>query len=497
MITKSDYLKYKECPSLFWFWKNNPTVLTPEKIDPFIDRLKSQGYEVELFARKLYPNAQLVTGKPQAIATSTSELIAKGTKELFQASFMADGLFASCDILVWNELFQGWDIIEVKSSTDKGSGQSKRPEHILDAAFQRIVMQKAGHKVVNVYLIELNKAFYKNGEIKPKEILNTTEVTTECIDLESQILVEIKDAEKLLQGPDPLSCSCKYKGRSRHCRVFDYLHPTVPQYSIYDLRAIGGSKKTLEALVDGNHLEIHDIPETIKLNDKHKKQMQVAVTKEVIFEKDNIVKQFDNLEYPLYFLDYETLAFGIPKYDKTFPYQQTVFQYSLHIMQEDGTIEHKEFIHRDASTPVHIVAEKLKEEIGDRGNVVVWNKGFECTCNKDLALVNPDLSSFLLELNERTYDLMDIFRKMEYLHHDFKAKYSIKNILPVMCPELSYEGMEVSNGTEAVVEYENLIFGNVPEELKEEKFDALLEYCKLDTWAMVRIFQELQKMINL
>ena len=159
IITKSDFLKYKECASSFWFWKNNPSILSEEKLDPFVERLKLQGYEVELFARGLYPEAKLVTGKLEEASVMTSELIRNGSKSLFQASFMVDDLFASCDVLIWNELFQAWDIIEVKSSTDK---DKKKKEHIVDAAFQRIVAQKAGLKIVNVYLLELNKDYYKD-----------------------------------------------------------------------------------------------------------------------------------------------------------------------------------------------------------------------------------------------------------------------------------------------------------------------------------------------
>jgi len=161
-ISKSDFLKYKECSSFFWFWKNKPDVLTEEKIDPFIERLKIQGYEVELFARGLYPEASLVSGTIKESAVMTQGLIGNGSKAIFQASFLADDLFASCDVLVWNELFQGWDIIEIKSSTDKNK---KKKEHIIDTAFQRVVAQRAGIKVVNVYLLELNRDYYKNGEI--------------------------------------------------------------------------------------------------------------------------------------------------------------------------------------------------------------------------------------------------------------------------------------------------------------------------------------------
>jgi hypothetical protein len=493
VISKSDYLKFIQCSSFYWYWKNDQSVLSKELENPFNDRLKSQGYEVELFARNLYPSASLVTGKLKDASDLTTELIKGNIKKLFQASFLVEGLFSSCDILIWNDMYDGWDIIEVKSSTDK---EKKSKEHILDAAFQRIVVQKSGLKVVNVYLLKLNKEYYKNGDIDPYDIFTRSEITTECIRLEQGIIAGIQEAKELLLQSNPLDCLCKFKGRSNHCRVFNHLYPKIPTYSIYDLRGIGQSKEVLIDLVDNKYFSLGSIPDDFELSIKHENQKWVSDTKNIIFEQDLIRDRLSNLEYPLYFLDYETLACGIPKFDNTYPYQQTVFQYSLHILSEDGEIDHKEYIHNETSTPVHIVAQKLRQDIGDEGHVVVWNKGFEGKCNSDLALVNPDLESFLLGLNTRIFDLMEVFLKMEYLHNDFKGSYSIKNVLPVMCPDLSYDGLAVSNGTEAVVEYENLIFGKIPDELKESKFKALLEYCKLDTLAMVRIFQELLKMIK-
>ena len=272
MITKSDFLKYKECSSFFWFWKNKPDILSDEKLDSFIERLKLQGKEVELFARNLYPQAVLVEGRLEAAVSVTKELIQKGTKALFQASFMVDDLFASCDVLVWNEMFQGWDIIEIKSSTDK---DRKKKEHLIDATFQRIVAQRAGLKIVNVYLLELNKEYYKEGELDPIALFNETEITTECIVMEQQLNAEISDAQNSLKHKEPSECSCKYLGRSRHCRAFSYLYPLVPAYSIYDLRSVGSSKKLLRQLVDGAYIKLSSVPDSIKLNKKHEKQLWV------------------------------------------------------------------------------------------------------------------------------------------------------------------------------------------------------------------------------
>ncbi len=494
-ISKSDFLKFYECPSYFWFYKNRKSVLTKKQLDPFAERLIDQGQHVESKVRELFPEGKMVYSYGEEAAADTERLINEGVQTIFQASFLHDGLFIMCDVLIWNDLFNGWDLIEVKSSSSTDFNR-KKEHHLIDACFQKIVLDATGHKVVNVYLVELNKEFVKNGEIILDELFIQSEVTTEIIEREKVVLADIAHAKNILSAEQPTKCDCRYKGRSSHCAAFNYLYPQTPSYSVYDFTAIGSSKKKLAKLVDEGIIDINDVREDHDLSEKHKNQWRVHVDDEAILAKEILQEEFDALQFPIYFLDYETLPLAIPKYDGTYPYQQTVIQYSLHILQKDGSIDHKEYIHRDQSSPLRIIAKKLREDISDQGAVIVWNKTFEAKCNKDLAEANPELSDFLLKLNGRIYDLMEVVRKQKYLRKEFKGKYSIKTVLPVMCPELDYETLEVSNGTQAVMEYENLIFGLYPSEQKEQAFKNLLEYCKLDTWAMLRIYQELLKLLK-
>lgn len=495
IISKSDFLKFYECASYFWFWKNRKEVLTERQLDPFAQRLSEQGQHVEVKVRELFPEGVMINTYGEDAVADTKRLLDEGVKTIFQASFLHDNRFIMCDVLVWNELFNAWDMIEVKSSSST-DGQRKKEHHLIDATFQKIVLEAAGLKVVNVYLIELNKDFIKEGDIELKKLFIESEVTTEILKREPEVLADLQHAENILKADQPTSCDCRYKGRSRHCQAFNYLYPQTPSYSVYDFTAIGGSKKKLAALVDEGIIDINDVREDHDLSKKHKNQWRVHVNDQALLEKEILQDELNALVFPIYFLDYETLPVAIPVYDGSRPYQQVVIQYSLHILAEDGNIQHKEYIHRDQSSPLNIIAQKLREDIGDEGSVIVWNKTFEAGCNKDLAVANPVLADFLTSVNDRIYDLMEVVKKQKYLHKDFKGKYSIKKVLPVMCPELNYDTLAISDGTQAVMEYENLIFGNYPPEQKEQAFTNLLEYCELDTWAMVRIYQELLKLIE-
>ena len=495
-LNKSDFLKYKECSSFAWFIKNKPKILTDQEIDPFAQSLIDQGAEVEDWAYKLYPDGVHVKAYHEKAVDTTKGLIDEGKHTIFQATFTDGNLYAMIDILQWNDLYEAWDIIEVKSSSDtkwKKSGKIDT-EHLDDTGFQRILLQNLGMRVANVYLMLLNSEYIKEGPIDVDSLFSTIEVTNQLILLEEGHNTEIADALRTINSPlEPSSCSCEYKARNKHCGAFEYLYPKTPDYAVYDLSRIGSSKKLLAEMVDANILAIEDIKDVSKFKGMKLWQWQTHTDNEEIIIQDKIQKELDSLDYPLYFLDYETLPSAVPKYDGTWPHQQVVFQYSLHIIEHEGApIKHKEYLHTSTEPPMESLAQNLRNDIGDRGSVIVWYKPFEVPRTKELAESVQEHKDFLLALADRIYDLMDICSKGYYHHKDFRGSVSIKAVLPVMCPELSYNNIKVQNGTQALNTYRDLIFSDKHKGLEKQVVKDLLEYCKLDTWAMVRIWKEMR-----
>ncbi|MBK8451698.1 MAG: DUF2779 domain-containing protein [Saprospiraceae bacterium] len=215
-----------------------------------------------------------------------------------------------------------------------------------------------------------------------------------------------------------------------------------------------------------------------------------------MIHKAEIQSTLQKLNYPLYFLDYETLSTAIPIYDGTKPYQQIPFQYSLHMIKEPGAnTEHHEFLNMERTNPMESLSRQLRSDIGDKGTVIVWNKKFEGMCNKGLAEAVPGLSPFLVGINERFFDLMEIFSKRMFVHKDFKGSSSIKKILPVLVPELSYKELAIGDGGTATTSWKRMVF-EMENELEKIMIKShLLEYCKLDTVAMVEIFRKIQEYI--
>jgi hypothetical protein len=236
-----------------------------------------------------------------------------------------------------------------------------------------------------------------------------------------------------------------------------------------------------------------DIPLSFDLNDKQRLIADLARTNADHIDKHSLHAEMRKIEYPLYFLDYETCISAIPQYDGYHPQQQIVFQYSLHkIDQPSGNITHTGHISIAQDTPSLSLLEQLSSEIGQVGTVIVWNKSFEMTMNRNMAKLHPEYADFLENVNYRIYDLGDIVNLGYYLQPGFKGSWSIKNVLPVMVKELTYEGMAINKGDQASITWWNITFGDLTDHEKKVLIEGLEKYCELDTLAMVEIYKKFE-----
>ncbi|MEX0748773.1 MAG: DUF2779 domain-containing protein [Candidatus Saccharimonadales bacterium] len=488
-LSKSDFLKYQCCPSYLWLWKYKKEVVPVDDEEAINQRLE-QGNEVERFARGLFPNAVLVGSYGKKARNETERLVSNDVQAIFQATVYTDKeLLAMADIIEFDEATQSWDLYEVKSTN------SVKKEHIYDLAFQRVAFEDAGYKIGKVIVIHLDKTYVRKTAVEPSELLTQTDVTEKVEKILPTIRQQAYDAiEVLKQNDEPKKCSCRLKTRSGHCSTFNYLNPDIPEYSVFNISRIGA--KNLAVLVDGDIHNVHDVPEDIKLSIGQKNQVLVARSKEPIINRPAIQELLSELEFPLYFLDYETVSSALPMFNGCTPFQQIPFQYSLHVLREpDGELEHYEYLGRDSTNPpMPELLASLQNNIGDTGSVIVWYKVFETGRNTEMGKAFPEYAEFLEGINNRVFDLMDIFSKQHYVHHDFKGSSSIKYVLPVLVPEFSYKEMDIQNGLVASIRWYDAVMGAVDEEQAQKTYEALLKYCCLDTLAMVKIYEYLKKL---
>lgn len=488
-LTKTNFIHYLNCPESLWLLKNKPNVYPNGEFSLFLEKLIKEGYEVEAYAKQLFTNG--IDIPENTSPEFTKNIINKGSTVYFQPAFVTQkGVFARIDILE-HLADDTWHIYEVKSSTSIKT--DNKHNHLKDACFQKHVLIENGYVISKVSIIYLNKDYIKQGPIIASDLLIIEEVTDKVEALYSSVVNQINAATNFInkESINETACSCKYNTRSNHCDSFKYFNTTIPDYSIYEIGNIRANK--IGVLVDNEQLSILDIPVAFELNANQ--QMQVASVKQEqpIINISNIKSELDKLKFPLHFIDYETYASAIPKLDGLSPHKHLTFQVSIHTLTQDGTLTHFEYLLDAMQMPIEML-QAMQEFTGSTGTFVSWHASFEIGRNKDLIEWLPQFSDYLTYINEHTFDLETIFKK-DYIDYRFHGSSSIKKVLPVLVPEVTYSDLDVNNGTMALDTWGRMVLDKDFNEDIETTRKNLLEYCELDTLAMVKIFKFLEECI--
>ncbi len=471
MLTKSAFRKFVECKNEFWLDTH-----LPERREQFsINELhgREMGYEVERLARSLRRFADL-----------------EGYKTEFGKVFETDSLYAKADIVITEPATGEIEIYEVKS------GASAKKEYLDDLAFQRHVAKSAGYIVKKVFLVTVDTSYVLDGNPDAEQLLRVTDQTDAVELIEASIAEQIEAALTCLLADEPPATLVDYcKTNKLDCRFLVRKFPNIPTYNVSHIFN-AGSKKLNELLLR-SILKVCNIPPDFELTELEERIVAVARSGKPEIDAATIRGELDGLKYPLNFLDYETFSYAVPKFTGTSAYQQLPFQYSLHTMDEPGgEVRHSYHLSRnDGRHPAQEVVGHLYEDLGRRiGTVIVWSEGFEISRNKELGRMYPQYAEFLSEINDHIYDLRKIFSRRLYMHPEFHGRDSIKKVLPVLCPELSYEEMKIADGVTASIKWYHMATARGSQEEREQIYQNLLGYCKLDTLAMVEIYKTLKRL---
>lgn len=497
-ISKTTFLQFQICPKDTWLRQHKPELLEKFVLTEFEKHLFEQGNEVEEQARQLFPNGVLVTATDDEAVEETRRLMAEGTETIFQATFIADGFYTKCDVLRPSVERGSWDIFEIKGTNSKKEGSEDR-DHISDLAFQKHVLELAGVTIGRTHIVHLNKEYVREGPLNVPGLFVIDDSTEQVNALAAGLLEEMHAARQYLNRVDEpnIGCDCHLSGRSRHCRTFAYSHPKIPDYSVHDIVRIGQSKKKLEYFMDEHIFVIDDVPDDYKLGEAQQLQVRAHKKQQPIIARDAIEEILGAYVFPLYFLDYETYAPAIPAFDTYSPYQRIPFQFSLHVLRDkDSEPEHVEFLHGERSDPTAAVAELLERHIDPKGTVVVWYAPFERGVNEEIGERVLKSASQMERINGQVQDLRDVFAKQHYVHPDFRGSTSIKAVMPVLVPELSYEDLEIKEGATASEQWWKMTAEDTPVGERERIAKALRVYCGLDSYAMYAIWKKLHQIVD-
>ena len=489
-LSKSKYCKCVQCEKILWLdkYKQAPA-------DDADETILERGRQVGELAKGLFgdyediPYDKDITLRIQ----KTDEAMHNGANIICEASFSYENNFCSVDILK-NDA-DGVEIYEVKSST------KIKDIYVDDVAYQYFVLSNLGLNVKRACIVHINKEYLRGKELDTEQLFSVVDITGMVEQKQDEIRSNIDFINNFMQehGEDdePVKEIGIFCFKPYSCAFWDYCTRDLPKPNVFDLKGKMHNSTKFKKYAEGK-ITFEDLKNE-KLAPKYLEQIDFELNdREAKIEKEPLKDLIDSLKYPLYFIDYETCSYAIPEFEGTKPYQQLPFQYSLHIIKEQGApLEHKEFLAEvDDENMIRNFAESMIKNLPENGSVLVYNKRFEeKIVNEKIAILFPDLESEIVRINGNMVDLMKPFENRQYYSKEMEGSYSIKYVLPALYPddpELDYSNLPlIHNGGEASDAFLALK-DKAPEEQEEIRY-ALLKYCELDTYAMVKIWEKFKE----
>lgn len=482
-LSKSTFLKGIQCKKALYLHKFNSELA--DKISQQQETVFQTGTNIGILAQELYPGGTDASPKDYTKYFEsfkyTQQLIDEGVEVIYEAGFCFDYVMCFIDILVKKN--GKWHAYEVKSSTKVSEA------YIIDASLQYYIMKNSGLDIADISIIHIDNSYVRDGEIDLHQLFHSVSVIDKAKKHNDYVKNKLLDHHNTLtKGSVPdidigehcsLPYDCNFKG---HC----WKH--IPQYSIFDISRL--NKEIKWSLYNRGCIDIKDIPKDIKLSNNQRIEIDSYLYQTEIIHKNKIREFVNSLSNNIYYLDFETYQSAVPLFNGFKPYQQIPFQYSAHY-ENNGTIEHYEFLAELYNDPRESFVRSLINDMSKDGDILVYNIGFERGRLKELIRIFPKYQSQLHSIIERMKDLMIPFKEKWYYVPEMKGSYSIKYVLPALVPSLSYDNLEINNGSLASSTFANLHKISDLEQIHKTRKN-LLEYCKLDTEAMVRILQILR-----
>jgi hypothetical protein len=445
MLSKSRITRGFQCEKSLWLSVHKPELMV---VSDSQQAIFTAGHNVGELAQQYFPGGELaLTGdRPDAGAIErTKELIAQGVQTIYEATFVYDNTLVAVDILTCID--GKWNLFECKSTTQV------KPQHVTDVAVQYYVVEGSGLPLGDVSVMHLNNQYVRRGDLDVLQLFSHASVLEQAKALQPFVKENIISLLEMLGKDEPqiemgVQCDNPYT-----CFFKEYCH---------------------------------------SLQTPVQEQEQSVTDNTPIIHSEEIRKRIESFGYPVYYFDFETFQSAIPMFDESRSYQQIPFQYSLHYRATiDSTPEHTAFLAWPEGDPRKALIKQLINDTYRPGKILVYNITFERTRLREFVRDFPEYKAELSGIIERLEDMMPIFRQKEFYFPSMGRGYSIKIVTPLLTPELSYDNLEISNGGDASSQFAQL-YNTTDQQLITQTRNALLKYCFQDTWAMVRILEELE-----
>lgn len=481
-LTKSKITLFEQCPKRLWLSVHRRDLI---EIDAATQARFDTGHAVGELACDLVEGGVMVTMDEgvQGALRQTADLIAAGDRPIFEGTFQHEGVLVRVDIMR-PDGNGGWHVAEVKSTA------SRKDYQLADLATQVWVMEGSGVKVASASIRHINTGFVYARERDYIGLLVDRHSEDELRPIADGRLPVVLAARETLNGEEPDIAPGSHCDEPFSCDFKDYCYRDVQkaEWPISLLPRTG--KKIAETYEVKGFAELTEIPPGELKNPKHETIRVVTVSGEPFHDQERARELTAEWTYPRTYLDFETVNPAIPRWIGTKPFQQVPFQFSAHVEDIDGGIEHIDFLSLDEEDPRRAFAEALLEAVPAEGAIITYNATFERSRLKELAVRFDDLAERLRGLVDRVVDLEPVARQCWY-HRDQKGSWSIKYVLPTIPGMEGYADLDVQDGMEAQRAYFEALSEPEGGERRQKLDRDLREYCKKDTEAMVELLRHL------
>lgn len=482
-VSKEIFLNTLVCPTLGWVLRNEDILgLTDSDHLTAAHRFRiEQGVEIGRRARLLYPGGTLVSGPSFATSCDLTRscLPDPSINAIFEGAFQAGAYATRADVLVRQG--DAWRVTEVKSNTNF------TPELVDDLAYTTMVLTRWGLSISSASLLLISKE-YRLG-MDDQHLFVESDYTVEALaraeELESAMdLVEALTSASAKPEPE-LKYACRQCPLFHDCTGKGVEHPV---FEIPNLR-----EQKFNTLNEAGIISILQLPEDFALTENQKRVTESVRTR-TTYIGATLGRELDRIEWPAHYLDFEVAATAIPLYQDVAPYERVPFQYSAHKCNGIGEItNHLAFLADALGDPRRELAQRLILDLSGTGSIIVYS-GFEKAIINGLAALFTDLNRELNSIIARLVDLHDVLRRNFY-HPGFKGSTSLKTTLPILVPGMSYDHLPINNGESAMAEFSLLVLGRYSDGEAATVRSGLLEYCKLDTLALVKLHAHLAEFV--
>ena len=485
-LSKSTFITGLQCPKALYLKKHKPELA--DEINLAKQNIFDVGNKVGLLAQKLFPGG--IDASPENYTKLresiiyTQDLINNGVDVIYEAGFEYDYVRCFIDILVKKN--GTWHIYEVKSSTKVSE------TYINDASLQYYILKKCGLDIESVSIIHINNNYVKDGDLDIFNFFSTVSVLEKIQNKIDFVPAKLKELhEILLKNKTPKIDIGKQCNKPYECDFKGHCWQNVPDYSVLNISRLKADTKW--GLYNSGYVNIKDVPLDTKMSSNQRIQVDCEINKTGLFNKKKIKEFIDNLTDDVFHLDFETVGTAIPVFNGLKSYQQIPFQYSLHHERNKKIQAHYEFLAPADEDSRELFINSLIKNLQYDGDILVYNIGFERGKLKDLIKFFPKYEDGLQKIIDRMKDLMIPFKEKWYYLPEMQGSYSIKKVLPALVPDLTYKDLSINKGDVASLEFLNLSKKSLKEQESIRK--DLLEYCKMDTFAMFKILEVLRKKI--